>query len=207
MIATDATDPVGKRVLLLRGINVGGHRKLAMADLRTMLTDLGFRDATTYIQSGNAVVSDGPHDAASVVRAGLAERFGLADVAVVERSLAQLANARQSCANHFPSPASDSGHGAHLKRVHVVFLAPMPPPQRRASLRPGDFGDDRFHLEIHDRVADLYVDYAVGAGTSKLTTDRIERAFGVTATARNLNTLDRLITMATARNIGTSRQG
>jgi uncharacterized protein (DUF1697 family) len=199
MIATDLTDPVGKRVLLLRGINVGGHRKLAMADLRTMLADLGFRNATTYIQSGNAVVSDGPPDAPSVVRAGLAERFGLADVAVVERSLAQLAHARQACADHFPAPESDSGRAAHLKRVHVVFLSPMPPPQRRASLRPGDFAGDQLHLEIHDRVADLYVAYAAGAGTSKLTTDRIERAYGVTATARNLNTLDRLITMATAQ--------
>jgi uncharacterized protein (DUF1697 family) len=42
-------------VALLRGINVGGHKKVAMADLRDLLTHLGFRDARSLLQSGNLV--------------------------------------------------------------------------------------------------------------------------------------------------------
>ena len=42
-------------VALLRGINVGGHNKLPMQDLRDILAALGCKDIKTYIQSGNAV--------------------------------------------------------------------------------------------------------------------------------------------------------
>ncbi|MFT4698630.1 MAG: hypothetical protein ACI9SJ_001783 [Flavobacteriaceae bacterium] len=42
-------------IALLRGINVGGHRKILMADLRTLLNQLEFEDVITYIQSGNVV--------------------------------------------------------------------------------------------------------------------------------------------------------
>ena len=42
-------------IALLRGINVGGHRKLKMADLRTIISDMGFENVQTYIQSGNVV--------------------------------------------------------------------------------------------------------------------------------------------------------
>ena len=45
------------KVLLLRGINVGGTGKLPMADLRAILARLGARDVQTYIQSGNVVFS------------------------------------------------------------------------------------------------------------------------------------------------------
>jgi uncharacterized protein (DUF1697 family) len=184
--------------VLLRGINVGGHRKLAMADLRSMLADLGFDNVATYIQSGNAVVTGGPSEPAEAISAGLTERFGLADVAVVLRSVDQLVHARQAIESHFPEPTT-AARGAHPKLTHVVFLSALPAPQRRASLGPGDFGDDRFRLDIHDRVADLYVLYRVGAGSSKLTTDRIERAYGVNATARNVNTLDKIIALATPK--------
>jgi uncharacterized protein (DUF1697 family) len=43
-------------LVLLRGINVGGKNKLPMAGLKTFLTDLGFKDVSTYIQSGNAIL-------------------------------------------------------------------------------------------------------------------------------------------------------
>ena len=42
-------------IALLRGVNLGGHKMVAMADLREMLTDLGFADAKTLLQSGNAL--------------------------------------------------------------------------------------------------------------------------------------------------------
>lgn len=75
-------------VVLLRGINVGTHNRIAMADLRGLLGDLGYRDVATHLQSGNAVVTsgdEGPEAVAAAVAAGLGERFGL-EVPVVVRT-------------------------------------------------------------------------------------------------------------------------
>lgn len=190
-----------KRIALLRGVNVGAHRKVAMSELRSALGDSGLGDVETYIQSGNIVFSGGPGDDSVVVRLVedvIADRFGLDDVPVVVRSLAELTHARSKSERPFPVGDVGRAAGEHAKRMHIVFLTAVPPPTRRASLDPDAFGADRFHLDIHDGVADLHVAYAVGAGSSKLTTDRIERGFGVRATGRNLTTVDRLIEMATA---------
>jgi uncharacterized protein (DUF1697 family) len=44
-------------IALLRGINVGGHKKLPMAELRTLLIRFGLENVKTYIQSGNVIFS------------------------------------------------------------------------------------------------------------------------------------------------------
>ena len=184
-----------ERIVLLRGVNVGRNRRLPMADLRAALDDAGFEATSTYIQSGNVVTRGGPDDdsdATALVEQVLAERFELNDVPVVVRRAAQLEVTRMTSASVFPPDPSDADHDAH---THVVFLGSVPPPTRRASLDPEGFGGDRLHLHLHDRVAELHVCYADGAATSKLTTERIERAYGVRATARNLRTVDRLIAM------------
>lgn len=75
-------------VVFLRGINVGGHRRLPMADLRDLLTGLGYTDTATYIQSGNAVLDAGTDDGeavAAAVSAAIRERFDL-DVPTAVRS-------------------------------------------------------------------------------------------------------------------------
>jgi uncharacterized protein (DUF1697 family) len=184
------------RIVLLRGINVGGHRKVPMVELRAGLTAAGFADVRTYIQSGNVVVVGGPDDDAAVgamVESLLLDRFGLDDVPVVVRSTESLEHARSTSQALFPAHDDDDEHG---RRVHVVFLVDRPAPTRRASLDPDGFGDDRFHLDIHRGSADLHVRYANGAAGSKLTVERIERAYGVRATARNLNTVERLVAMS-----------
>jgi uncharacterized protein (DUF1697 family) len=48
---------VTRQVALLRGINVGSSKRIAMADLRAMMAALGYRDAETLLQSGNVVYS------------------------------------------------------------------------------------------------------------------------------------------------------
>ncbi|GAB2515981.1 DUF1697 domain-containing protein [Nocardiopsis aegyptia] len=75
-------------VVLLRGINVGGHRRLPMADLRELLGGLGYTNAATYVQSGNAVLDADTDDGGAVaaaVSAAIRERFGF-DVPTVVRS-------------------------------------------------------------------------------------------------------------------------
>lgn len=187
----------GTWIVLLRGINVGGHRKVPMAELRAGLDDAGFEEARTYIQSGNIVLDGGPRDAGEVeqlVSAVLASRFGLDDVVVVAMSRDRLERARGASQRHFPDEGVESKD--HAKRTHVVFLDGPPDRSRRSALDPEAFGADRFVLDVHGDAAELHISYATGAGTSKLTTDRIERSLGVRGTGRNLNTLDRLLTMS-----------
>jgi len=185
------------RIALLRGINVGGHRKVSMADLRKALVDVGFDSVETYIQSGNVVFRGGPADderTEALIANVMSDRFDLDEVGVIVLTPDRLQRAQLVSGQAFP--ADDSDDGDHATRVHVVFLAAAPDPARRASLHPDEFAPDRFILDIHEGAAELHVEYAVGAGKSKLTNDRIERGLGVRATARNLNTIDRLMTLA-----------
>lgn len=82
---------MARYVALLRGINVGGKRKVPMADLRTAFEALGYDDVATYIQSGNVVFRTGDARAGleAAIEAALDERFGF-PVPVVVRSAAQL---------------------------------------------------------------------------------------------------------------------
>ena len=185
-----------ERIILLRGINVGGHRKVPMAELRDALVAGGFDSARTYIQSGNVVVEGGPTDdgaSEALVARLIGDHFGVADVGVIARSHDRLQRARTVSEQAFPM--ADDEADDHGRRVHVVFLARPPEPTRRASLHPDEFAPDRFILDIHEGAAELHVAYAEGAGRSRLTTERIERSLGVRATGRNLNTIDRVLEM------------
>ncbi|WP_017589759.1 DUF1697 domain-containing protein [Nocardiopsis ganjiahuensis] len=81
-----------RHIVLLRGVNVGGHRKLPMAELRAALSELGHTDVATYIQSGNAVLTSeegDPEAVGALVRGAVRDRFGF-DVPVMVRTLDQL---------------------------------------------------------------------------------------------------------------------
>jgi uncharacterized protein (DUF1697 family) len=99
---------------LLRGINVGGRNKVAMADLRQIAADLGYADVSTYIQSGNLLFAADGNDAAGLATAlerRIAERLGVRPVVVV-LSAAELAQVIAD--NPFPG-AKDP------RLVHAVF--------------------------------------------------------------------------------------
>ncbi|HET9085606.1 MAG TPA: DUF1697 domain-containing protein [Candidatus Limnocylindrales bacterium] len=76
---TSARPKLATYLVLLRGINVGGKNKVPMADLKTLLTALGFEDVRTYIQSGNAVLrSESAADTiARTIEEALPTRFKL----------------------------------------------------------------------------------------------------------------------------------
>lgn len=163
-----------------------------MADLRDALTTAGLENVVTYIQSGNVIFDGGDPDDDAVARriADVVDgRFGFA-VPVVVRSIDDLVASLRMSESIFPL-GSDDDDGAHAKRTQVVFMSARPAdgstidPERS----PGDVAvvDGR---EVH-------VQYADGAGTSKLTIDHLERVLGVSCTARNLATVRKLIELAT----------
>jgi uncharacterized protein (DUF1697 family) len=170
-------------VALLRGINVGGNKRLAMADLRSLLESLGYQDVATVLQSGNALFT--ATDPASVLETRIGARItadlGL-DVKVLVRSAGDLAAV--VAANPWPA------RGADLKELHFAFLSAAAPVKKIASIRADDFRPDQF--EVGDRV--LYLRLPDGVAKSRF--PNWDRLLGLDVTARNWNTVNRLRTLA-----------
>jgi uncharacterized protein (DUF1697 family) len=166
---------------LLRGVNLGSHNKVSMADLRALFEALGHEDVATYVQSGN-VVFKARGDAASVNRAierRIKRELGL-DVAVVLRSKAQLA--RIAAGNPF------AGKEREPTRLHVTFLAETPPRAAVRELNAGDFSPDALHVKGQE----VYLHTPQGYGRTKLNGAFFEKQLGVVATTRNWRTVTKL---------------
>lgn len=167
-------------VALLRGINVGGHNKVPMAELRELFAELGHPGARTFIQSGN-VVFDAETDAATLaaeVSAGIARRFGHT-VPVLVRDRAELDAVL--AADPF------AGRGLDPAKVGVVFLsapvAPVtvPPPHPEEAVVVG---------------RELFIHYPDGMGKSKLDRSGFFKQLGdVATTTRNWRTVTKLRAM------------
>jgi uncharacterized protein (DUF1697 family) len=177
-------------VALLCAVNVGGTGKLAMVDLRRLLTDLGYGRVETYIQSGNAVF-DAKGAAASVAKAVAAalEKHMGAPVGVIVRSHDELAQVIAE--NPFAAEAAADG-----ARVHVGFLAGMAVKDAAAGLKriaeQYPARRDRFHLAGDA----LYLHLPDGAAETKFTTKTLNRVLGVASTARNWNAVVKLCEMS-----------
>ncbi|MCI2398766.1 DUF1697 domain-containing protein [Aliiroseovarius subalbicans] len=165
--------------LLLRGVNVGGHGRLPMADLRTLLAGLGAKDVATYIQSGNAVFRGAVDPVAftAAVRDGIEAAQGFRPAAFL------LPGDRvRAIRDAFPFPEAF----AAPKTGHVWFLTGAVKSDL-AALEALATADEQFAL-----IDGAFCLHAPdGIGRSKLAA-RVEALLGVPATARNLNTLGKL---------------
>ena len=172
-------------VVLLRGVNVGGANKLAMADLRRLVASFGHTDVATYIQSGNIVLKSPESNRARLaaeICGGIEATHGLS-VSAVLRTPEELRGSLG--ANPFLGTVDAA-------RVLITFLSEAPRADGVARLEPDRFLPDRFEL----RGGELYGYYPNGSGRSKMTLDYFEKRLGVRGTARNLNTVAKLIELA-----------
>ncbi len=173
-------------IALLRGINVGGNKKVPMARLRELMEGLGYTDVATLLQSGNAVFTSKEKSPAKVVKqleAAIAGEFGF-EVSVVLRTRDELAAAIQ--AN--PLPGAEEAPSWFL----VTFLSDVPDPKRLAAIDPAAYLPDEFRLVGRE----IYARFPKGIGTSKLATVLGGLKLGVTPTARNWNTVTKLLELA-----------
>lgn len=174
-----------RQVLLLRGINVGSSRRVAMPELREALTDAGYEGVQTYVQSGNVVLSSrkSPAALARDCRRVIGERFGF-DVDVVVRTRDELAAVVAS------NPLAEVVDND--KRYQVSFLS-------------GELDDaviERLQALVTDTEVlvvdgrEVYAWHPAGVARSKLWNALAGKSLGVTATARNWTTVQTLLAMA-----------
>ena len=176
-------------IALLRAINVGGHGKVAMADLRTMLAELGFADARTILNSGNLVfrgAGQSGRELEALLELGAADRLGLRTDFMV-RAAPEWSDL--IAANPFPDEAaSDPGH------LVAMALKGSPSEQSVEALRAAITGPEAVHVAGDN----AHITYPDGIGRSKLTNTVIESRLGVRGTARNWNTVLKLAELARA---------
>jgi uncharacterized protein (DUF1697 family) len=173
-------------VALLQGINVGKHKRIAMADLRALVERLGHTEVKTHLNSGNVVftaASGANEEHAKQIEDAISRELGL-EVPVVVRSGEDLA--RIVAGNPFPEAAADH------TTLHVTFLGKAPDPERVAALAEADHGDDDYRVVG----ADVYLFYPHKLTGATFMPTGLGKALGVVATSRNWRTVTRLAEMA-----------
>lgn len=174
-------------IALLRGVNVGGHRKVPMPELRAVAEAEGFVGVATHVQSGNLVMRAGEADRDGVERrleAAIARHFGF-KVAVVARDRTEWQAVVR--ANPFANAA------AVPKMLHAFILAGPADAGAKARLDARQRADEEYEL-IGET---LYLFTPSGIGRSKFAAS-VERLLAVPATARNWSTVLKLHEMAQA---------
>ena len=184
--APQLTVPLTTHIALLRGINVGGHRSVGMTDLRNFLTELGFDDARSLLQSGNLVFNSKVRTGAELERflEGEAhDRLSLEVDFIVRTPDEWKSVIRQ---NPFRKEAErDPGH------LVVMFLKSAPDVDDIVALE----ADIRGPEVVRAKGKQAYIYYPNGQGRSKLTHSILEKRLG-RGTGRNWNTILKLGIMA-----------
>jgi len=173
-------------IALFRGINVGGNTVLPMKDLVVILEQLGLENVRTYIQSGNVIFQSKEQDLpqlANKITVAIKQARDLSPQVLI-LSVKELQAAIAS------NPFSQGEH--ELRSLHLFFLDAVPHKSDLATLESIKTKTEQFKL--NKRVFYLYA--PDGIGRSKLAA-KVEKALGVTVTARNWRTVNEIMTIAT----------
>lgn len=175
---------------LLRGINVGGAKKVPMAELRTLMEGLGHDRVRTYLQSGQAAFTADHGDEESLaaeLTGAIEKHFGFS-VDVIVRDHAYLAAIADDC----PYRAAE----LEGKQLHVTYFSEPVGADRFASVDQPTFLPEEFTLG--DRALYLYAPNGLGRSklAEQLAKPRVNK--GLIATTRNWNTVVKLVEMTAA---------
>jgi uncharacterized protein (DUF1697 family) len=169
---------------LLQGVNLGGKRKVPMPELRAHLTELGYEDVGTYVASGNVVLTSSrtPATLERALTRQISDWAGI-EVPVLVRTHRELAQVvkRNPLGKVVDNPS----------RYLVAFLSKAPGREALADLDAAAVEPER--IELHGR--ELYTWHPDGAGRSKLAALLNAKKLGVVVTARNWNTVTKLVSL------------
>ena len=169
-------------VVLPRGINVGAHNRVPMAQLRSKLEDQGYSDVVTVLQSGNVIVSTRSESPREVV--GAMERLLREGFDVNVRCMVRTADQIRAVIEHNPLAEVVTNPSRYL----VNFLAEEPGPELVAEI----LGEDHNPEVIAIAGAEAYIWLPDGVARMTLSYRYLEKRLGVVATARNWNTVEKI---------------
>jgi uncharacterized protein (DUF1697 family) len=175
------------RIALLRGVNLGVNRRVAMADVRRVLSEAGFGEVRSLLQSGNLVFESSGADATieAAIEKALLDALGLTTEVVV-RAPAEWRT--MIVVNPFAEEAkNDPG------RLVAVVLKTSPAAHAEAAVNAIE-GPER--ARVIGREAFIY--YPDGQADTKAAGSRLDKALGARGTARNWNTVMKLADLARA---------
>lgn len=169
-------------VALLRGINVGGHKKVSMAELRELMEKTGLNKVKTYIQSGNVVFQSSKSEISleKIIQESIQVHFGF-EVQVLVKSSGALLEIFNNCPFE---------HDIKEKSYFIV-LSKIPEPHLIEEVNKISFEEEEFIIKNDC----LYFYSALGYGKTKFNMNTFERKLQVNGTARNFNTMLKLLSL------------
>ncbi len=174
-------------IAMLRGVNVGGHHKIKMTDLKALCERLGFSNVRTYIQSGNVIFESkekGDESLAKKIGTAIEKKYGFCPEVIVRTDEEMHSIVKK---NPFAKQEVDPA------KLAVFFLASDPGKAAREAVS---------RIEADPEVikpvgSEIYIYFPDGQGKTKLKFATIEKAINKIAyTARNWNTVEKLLEMA-----------
>jgi len=173
-------------ISMLRGINLGPHNRIKMDALRDLYTSLKLEDARTYVQSGNVIFRTKEKDL--TLLAGKIQK-------VLEKKLACRTEVILRTAEDLRKAVAATpfaGRDLEAGKILVTFLAGEP---AREAVKALD-AFKKYPEELHLKGRELFIYFPDGAGRSKLPWSQVEKFLRVTGTARNWNSVTKMLAMA-----------
>lgn len=174
-------------ISFLRGINVSGQKMINMKELKVLYEKIGFKNVTTYIQSGNVVFQSEIKDSkkiSSEIEKNIFKKYKF-EVPVIIRTYDELKLIRDS--NPFLKEKN-----INIDKLYVAMLSEFPSQLYIDKLNTFDFSPDRFILSGRE----VYICVENGFGRTKINNNFFENKLKLTATTRNVKTISELINIA-----------
>ena len=174
-------------IALLRGINVGPHKRMKMEKLRASCEALGCEQVKTYIQSGNVVLQ-----AAKLSASSLAKRIQERIVADFGFSSDVILRTREELQKIVRGNPLLKEPGIDSSKLNIVFLSEAPAPSAVKRLEALTLAPDRVRVSGKE----IYFYFPNGVSGSSLWKHNLDRLLSITGTMRNWNTVNKLYEMA-----------
>ncbi len=172
-------------IILLRGINVGGHKKILMTELKQLISDLGFKNVKTYIQTGNIIVNAdlSISKIKTAISKAIEEKYGFHVPVLVIKP-----DTLRGIIDAYPLNKE--------KQEKSYFTLLYNKPQQEVIDTLNATSDDYENEEFVITEACIYFYCATGYGRTKLNNNFFEKKLGVTGTARNYKTMMKLLSLS-----------
>ena len=174
-----------KHISILRGINVGGHRKILMADLKALYTKLGYKNIVSYIQSGNVIFEAKEKNQTKIeekIYNAIKKNYGF-EVPVVVRSAEEIAQIISN--NPFTKKSEEES-------LHLTFLKEIPKEENLEKIKTFDYAPDKFKIVGKD----VFIHCIGKYNKTKLANNFFEKILKVGATTRNWKTVNKLLELS-----------